>query len=221
MKIKPLMFVCISVAALLMTSCGKVRYPNYYTLSLAPTITSRDNGGRRLGSVRVRDFETPTYLRQGRIVYRESPTEVGYYDYHRWVTNPGATVTAAIIGRLRSSHLFSQVDSDASHIKTDFLLTGQLERLDEIDYGGGVRVEVKMSAQLIDLRNKATVWSGDEAETATVEKANANKGSVNLVVIEMSHAAQKCIDRLLANMQQQLGSAAQPSADSQIPQSEQ
>lgn len=103
-------------------------------------------------------------------------------------------------------------------MKTDFLLTGQLERLDEIDYGGGVRVEVKMSAQLIDLR---TVWSGDEPETATVEKANAKKGSVNLVVTEMSHAAQKCIDRLLTSMQQQLGIAVQPSADSQIPQSEQ
>jgi ABC-type uncharacterized transport system auxiliary subunit len=182
MKIKPLMFACVSVAALLTTSCGKVRYPNYYTLSLAPTMTHRDNGGRRLGSVRVRDFETPPYLRQGRIVYRESPTQVGYYDHHRWVTNPGATVTAAIISGLRSSGLFSEVDSDASHMKTDFLLTGQLERLDEIDYGGGVRVEVKLSAQLVDLRSKATVWSGDEAETATVEKANAKKGSVNLVV---------------------------------------
>ena len=184
-------------------------------------MTPQDNGGRRIGSVRVRDFETPTYLRQGRIVYRESPTQVGYYDYHRWVTNPGATVTTAIIGGLRSTGLFSEVDSDASHMKTDFLLTGRLERLDEIEYGGGVRVEVKMSAQLVDLRTKATVWSGEEAETATVEKANAKKGSVNLVVIEMSHAAQKCIDRLLANMQQQLGSAAQPSANSQIPRPEQ
>ena len=34
MKIK--MFACISVILLLTTSCGKVRYPNYYTLSLAP-----------------------------------------------------------------------------------------------------------------------------------------------------------------------------------------
>jgi ABC-type uncharacterized transport system auxiliary subunit len=214
------MFACVSVAALLTTSCGKVRYPKYYTLSLAPTTTHPDNGGRRLGSVRVRDFETPTYLRQGRIVYRESPTEVGYYDYHRWVTNPGATVTAAIISGLRSSGLFSEVDSDASHMKTDFLLTGQLERLDEIDYGGGVRVEVRMSAQLVDLHTKATVWSGNEAETTTVEKANAKKGSVNLVVIEMSHAAQKCIDRLLASMQQQLGNVVQPSADSHIPRPE-
>jgi ABC-type uncharacterized transport system auxiliary subunit len=215
------MFACVSVAALLTTSCGKVRYPNYYTLSLAPTMAPHDNGARRLGSVRVRDFETPPYLRQSRIVYRESPTQVGYYDYHRWVTNPGATVTAAIIVGLRSSGLFSEVHSDATHMKTDFLLTGQLERLDEIDYGGGVRVEVKMSAQLVDLRSKATVWSGDEAETMAVEKANAKKGGVNLVVIEMSHAAQKCIDRLLANMQQQLGSALQPSGDSQTPRSEQ
>lgn len=215
MRIKPCLFACVSITALLATSCGKVRYPDYYTLALAPTLAPPANGTQRLGSLVVRDFETPAYLRQGRIVYRESPTEVGFYEFHRWVTNPGATVTTTIITELRSSGLFSPVDSDASHIKPDFLLRGQLERLDEIDYGGAVRVEVKLSAQLVNLRTTSTVWTGAEAETVRVEKA-----SVNSVVIEMSHATQRCIDRLLDNMYQQLGQKPQPSADSQIPRSE-
>jgi ABC-type uncharacterized transport system auxiliary subunit len=213
MTIKPFAFACVSLAALLVAGCGKVRYPNYYTLALAPTLTPAGDGGHTLGSLAVRNFETPAYLRQGRIVYRESPTEVGFYEYHRWVTDPGATVTTAIISTLRSSGLFSQVDSEASHIKSDFLLRGQLQRLDEIDYGGAVRVEVKLSAQLVNLRTASTVWTGDETETARVEKA-----AVNSVVIEMSHAVQKCIDRLLASMQQQLGNTLQRSSDSELPQ---
>lgn len=216
MRIKVCVFACVSVAALLTTSCGKVHYPNYYTLALAPTLIPGVNGEPRLGSVMVRDFETPAYLRQGRIAYRESPTEVGFYEFHRWVTNPGATVTTTIIATLRSAGLFSQVDSDASQIKPEFLLRGQLERLDEIDYGGAVRVEVKLSAQLVNLRTASTVWSSTETETARVEKA-----TVNSVVVEMSHAAQKCIDRMLADMRQQLGGAVQPSAGSQPPPSEQ
>jgi len=80
--------------------------------------------------------------------------------------------------------------------KTDYLLLGQLQRLDEIDYGGGVHVEVKLSAQVIDLRNKSAVWSGTQTETAKVEKA-----AVNSVVIEMRYATQRCIDRLIADMQ--------------------
>ena len=215
MTIKAFVFACVLLTVLLVAGCGKVRYPNYYTLALARTPASSDNGGHPVGSLAVRDFETPAYLRQGRIVYRKSPTEVGFYEFHRWVTNPGATVTTAMIGTLRSSGMFWPVDSDASHIKPDFLLRGQLERLDEIDYGSAVRVEVKVSAQLVNLRTASTVWSGSEVETGRVEKA-----AVNSVVVAMSDAAQKCIDRLMADMQQNLADGLQRSSDSELPHSD-
>lgn len=205
MTTKPFAFTCLLLGALLATGCAKVRYPNYYTLAVAPTLSPANNGGHMLGPLAVREFNVPDYLRQGRIVYRESPTQVGFYQYHRWVSNPGSTVTTAIVGALRSSGLFSNVESDTTHMKPDFLLTGQLERLDEIDYGGEVRVEVKLSAQLHDVRRKCTVWSSDEAETGRVEK----KATMNSVVIEMSRAVQKCIDSLLADMQRRLDNAPQ------------
>jgi ABC-type uncharacterized transport system auxiliary subunit len=201
MTVKQFVFACISLVALGTAGCGKVRYPNHYTLALAPSLEPAP-GGRRLGSVVVREFETPPYLRQSRIVYRESPTQVGFYEYHRWVTNPATAITRAVVDTLRSSGPFSPVEWGNKQAKTDFLLRGQLERLDEIDYGGGVRVEVKLSAQLFDLRDKSAIWSGTQTETAKVEKA-----AVNSVVIEMSHATQKCVDRLMADMQQHLGGA--------------
>jgi hypothetical protein len=34
-------------------------------------------------------------------------------------------------------------------------MSGRLERLEEIDYGGGVRVEAKLSAELLNLRSGA------------------------------------------------------------------
>jgi ABC-type uncharacterized transport system auxiliary subunit len=214
MTIKTFVFAYVLFTALLMSGCGKVRYPNYHTLALAPSPPPAGNGEPALGSLAVRGFETPAYLRQGRIVYRESPTEIGFYEYHRWVTDPAAIVTTAMIDALRSSYLFSQVNSDASHIKPDFLLRGRLERLDEIDYGGGVRVEVKLSAQLVNVRTASTIWSGEEAETGRVEKA-----TVNSVVNEMTRATQNCIDRLLADMQQHLGNGLQRSSASELPRS--
>lgn len=212
MTIKRFALACVSCAVLLASGCGKARYPDYYMLALAPAPSRDSHGGRPLGTLQIGDFETPAYLRQGRIVYRESPTQVGFYQYHQWVTDPATTITAAVVGALRSSGLFSQVEPEESHIRPDFLLRGQLERLDEVDYGGGVRVEVKLSAQLINARTAASVWSGSETSTARVEKA-----TVNSVVIEMSDAAQKCIDRLLADMQQQLSNAIERSSDSETP----
>ena len=209
MRIKAFVIAYVLFTALLMSGCGKVRYRNYHTLALAPSPSTASNREPALGSLAVRDFETPAYLRQGRIVYRESPTEIGFYEYHRWVNNPAAIVTTAMIDSLRSSDPFSKVDSDASHINADFLLRGRLEQLDEIDYGGGVRVEVKLSAQLVNLRTASTIWSGEQAETARVEKA-----TVNSVVTEMTRATQNCIDRLLTDMQQHLGNRLQRSSDS-------
>jgi cholesterol transport system auxiliary component len=188
----------IACVATLMAGCGgKILYPDYYTLDIAPA--PRPAASRLPVTVAVRRFETPAYLRQGRIVYRQAPEKIGFYDYHRWAADPSETVTTAVIESLRSSRLFSFVKPYDGQGKQDYLLGGRLERLEEIDYSGGVRVHAKLSAELIDLRTGATVWTGDADETQGVETRN-----VNSVVEEMSHAVEKSIDRLVASLDQQL-----------------
>ena len=191
------------ILALLMVACGgKIRYPKYYTLSIAPAPKPLVSDPRMPATLAVRRFETPAYLRQGRIVYREAPGEVGFYEYHRWAADPGATVTSGVIDALRLSRLFSSVEHYDGHNKPDYLLTGRLERLDEIDYGGGVRVEAKLTAQITNLRTGATLWSGSAAETLGVDTR-----TVSAVVSKMSDAVQASIDSLVASMEQQLSDA--------------
>ena len=198
---KILLIASALIIVALMTGCmgGKVRYPKYYALEIttAPSLIVKDE--RLPVAVAVRRFDTPAYLRQGRIVYREAPEEVGFYDYHRWVSDPGAAVTTAMITSLRSSQLFSFVKPYDGQDQPEYLLTGRLERLDEIDYGGAVRVEAKLSAELVDLRTGATVWTGEAAKTSIVETRN-----INSVVAAMSQAVQTNIDQLVAGMKEQL-----------------
>src|SRR5437879_2025832 len=105
MTAKPYLTATAAVAAVLMTACGAVRYPTYYALNVAPKPAAAD--GHRSVAVAVRRFGAPDYLRQGRIVYRETPEQIGFYDYHRWAADPGAAVTTAMIDALRSARLFS------------------------------------------------------------------------------------------------------------------
>ena len=201
---KTLVPACALLAALLTVGCGgKIKYPRYHTLAVAPTLKPAVDDAQSPGTVAVRKFETAAYLRQGRIAYRESPNEVGFYEYDRWAADPSATVTTAFIEALRSSGLFSRAESYDSHDKPDYLLTGRLERLDEIDYGGGVQVEVKISAQLVNLRTASTVWSGDASQASRVETR-----TMDSVVAEMSRGVQKCIAQLVASMEQQRAGAA-------------
>ncbi len=189
-----------SVLTLLMAGCGgKILYPHYYALEIPPAPGPAVSDTPLPATLAVRRFETPQYLRQGRIVYRQGPAEIGFYDYHRWAADPASTVTTAVIDSLRFSRLFSFVKPYDGQSRQDYLLSGRIERLEEIDYGGSVRVEAKLSAELVDRRTDATVWTGEADETLAVEARN-----VNSVVVEMSHAVQKSIDRLVASLDQQL-----------------
>lgn len=199
MQNKTLSIATVCTLALLISGCGKVKYPSYYTLSIAPELKSDVTSTPRPVTVAVRQFETPVYLRQGRVVYSQAPGEIGFYEYHRWAVDPGAAVTTAMVEALRSARLFSTVALYDGHDRSDYLLTGRLEKLDEIDYGGDVRVEAKLSAELINLRTGSIVWTGDAAQTSKVESRD-----VNSVVAEMSEALQQSMHRLLTGMEQQV-----------------
>jgi uncharacterized lipoprotein YmbA len=183
------------VAALLVAGCGEIRYPKYYALSIVPPSRPAEDV-RRSVTVAVRQFDTPDYIRQGRIVYRETPEEVGFYDYHRWVADPGTTITTAMIDALRSSRLFSLVVPYDGREQQECVLSGRVERLEEVDYGGGVRVEARILAELANQRTGETLWTGDASETSKIETR-----TVASVVDAMSHAVATSIDRLVASME--------------------
>jgi len=200
MTTKTLICMSACMVALLMAGCGgKILYPHYYALDIPAAPKPAASDARLPATLAVRRFEALPYLRQGRIVYRQGPAEIGFYDYHRWAADPAAAVTAAMIDSLRSSRLFSFVTPYDGQGQSDYLMSGRLERLEEIDAGGDVRVEAKLSAELVDLRTAATVWTGDADETLGVETRD-----VNSVVMEMSHAVQKSISRLVASLDRQL-----------------
>lgn len=190
--------ICAAIALLVLTSCaGKIRYPTYYTLEIPPPPTAATAMARFHGTVAVRGFESAPYIRQKRIVYRPVPEEVGFYEYHRWVNDPADMVTTAMIDSLRSSHLFSSVKRYDGQEQQDYLMSGRLERLEETDYGGGVRVTAKLTAELVNLHTGATEWTDGATETLGIDQR-----SVNAVVIELSHAVQKSIDDLIVSLDQ-------------------
>jgi uncharacterized lipoprotein YmbA len=199
MSAKPLLTATACVAALLLAACGAVRYPTYYALTVAPEMKPAAADGRRSVAVAVRRFDTPDYIRQGRIVYRETPEQIGFYDYHRWGADPGAAVTTAMIDALRSARLFSAVAPYDGREQQEWVLSGRLVRLDEVDYGDGVRVETRLVAELGNRRTGQTLWTGEASETSNIETR-----TVASVVGAMSHALETSIARLIASMDQQV-----------------
>jgi hypothetical protein len=81
------------------------------------------------------------------------------------------------------------------HPDIDYILTGKLEKLEELDYKAGVKVEVAMSAQITRVATGATVWSNAVSEVGTVSQS-----TVPGVVSQMNRTMDQAINKLLSTV---------------------
>ncbi len=183
--------VTLLALAVLSGCSGKMGRANYYTLNLPapPDPPAAENANT---TVAIREFRAPAYLRQGAIVYKPSPEQIGFYAYHRWAIDPCEFVTQSIIARLGATGTFSHVKHYDGQPDAGYVVSGRLEKLEEIDYEGGVKVEVAVSAQMTRVDTGTIVWS-----KAVSEVGEVNQHDVPAVVSEMSHTMERAIEKLL------------------------
>jgi ABC-type uncharacterized transport system auxiliary subunit len=180
----------------MLAGCGSERGPEtkYYKLEIPPAPTPA--GPPTSFSLRIEPFHANKLLRQDHIVYRPSPVEVGFYEYHRWAEPPNNTVTKALADQLTRRRAFQSVAISDGGEQADLVLRGNIERLEEVDYmGGAVRVRVSISAQLEDPARRQIVWSGVESSEYPVAKSD-----VHAVVAAMGQASGQDIVRLTTDV---------------------
>ena len=141
-------------------------------------------------------------LNQDRIVYRPTKQEVGYYEYHRWAEDPRTAVTTAMIERLRANGAFKSVVVFDGRTRSDFVLRGRIERLEEVDYEDGVKAYAAISAELLDASNQRVVWEGSASASRTVGVSD-----VSAVVAQLSDAVNESVMKLSGEITEQMKTA--------------
>jgi len=195
-----------TIAALLigfmaLGGCAKVRYPDYYVLNLPNPVPASRVSGPISASVAVREFRAPQYLRQGSIVYRPEAEQIAFYDYHRWAEDPRQSVTTAMVRELKQ--VFESVELYDGRTGAEFLLTGSLDRLEEVDSERSVSVEVGISAKLQNVKTGNVMWSDTSVKTSEV-----NQRSLRAVVAEMSRDLSEAATQLVSSMRSQLSQSS-------------
>ena len=195
-------FIPLSIALLALGGCAGIKYPDYYTLNL-PTPVSGSRAATPLsGTVLVQEFGAPAYLRQGPIVYRPEPEQIAFYDFHHWAEDPRKTVTAAMVRDLRLT--FQSAELYDGRGDADYLLTGSLDHLEELDDGRSVSVDVGVSASLKSLKTGGVVWSSTSSRTSVVDQR-----SVPGVVAAMSRELSEATGQLVASLRSELSRSAE------------
>ena len=197
---KLILGIGLTIALANVAGCvSKTRYPSYYVLNVPAPIPTNAHAKPIFGSVAVREFRAPAFLKEGPIVYRQSPEQIDFYTYHRWVEDPRRVVTAAFARKIQASGLFQSVDLFDGHESATCLLTGTLDDLEEVDRGATVSVEVSISARLLNLRTGEVLWQDTKSKTTKLEQR-----SMHGIVTEMSNDAGDLVEGLVSSMQERV-----------------
>ena len=170
-KLLPFLLIII-----LISTCASIPDIHYYLVdySLEPVSVQDAKYQIVLG---IEKFKTAPQYTGDRIVYRDSPFEVKFYNYHRWITAPRELVTEKTIEQFASSNLFKQVAPFPQVSKVNYLLRGTIKAFEEWDEGDEWFAHVKLHFKLLKAEDNEIIWQGTVMKKTKV----AQKKPVELV----------------------------------------
>jgi len=187
----------IAMASLLGAGCAGTHPVHYYTLgpAFAPARQSNPDGA----TVLVGTIVTPEALQDGRIRYRAGANEVGAYEYHRWMEQPGTMVRESLVRALRSSGRYQRVLESSSSAIGDYLIRGKLHEFGEVD-NPAIQTKISLQLELVDKKTNWSVWDH------LFERAEPASGkSIKDVVESMDRNLQQVVSEAAAEIDKFLG----------------
>lgn len=174
-------------------ACGSAPRTYHYTVDLRAAPPS---GAAPLkAQLGVAEPRAAHLLRQDRIVYFTSATELNFYQNHRWSDTPANLVQSLLLQQMRGAGLFENVVPYRAQKGLDYLLRGRLLAMEEVDSGTEVSARFGLELELVRQEDSAVVWTGQQSCTRPVE----NK-SVDAVVDAIGACAQESLNQLTASM---------------------
>jgi ABC-type uncharacterized transport system auxiliary subunit len=196
--------------AVLCASCGKQRPVHYYTLQMpAPAQVGDPRTNFVLG---VQQFRAVEPLRDDRIAYYQSPTQLNYYQQHLWDADPATLVAALAQRELQQTGVFAQVLLAPYLGNVDYALRGQVLGFSEVDYQGAVKARAGLGLTLLRLPDRKVVWSAQRQVENTVQEQG-----VASVVTALNAAMKQILDEMIPGIVAQVESDYRASTSKTTP----
>jgi hypothetical protein len=104
-----------------------------------------------------------------------------------------------MIRELRSRASFQSVEKYSGHGAPDCVLTGDIQHMEEVDYGSSVSIEVTLSARLADFKTGKVLWQDTESQTSRLDHR-----TVSGLVEEISRNLDTSVGHLVSSMESQV-----------------
>ncbi len=163
----------------LLSGCGSGPPAREYFYSLQPEISVAPSAQSIPATLLVTPLGSRGFLGGTQIVFRtaEQPLQVQRYDDFLWEAVPGQALAEALIAALRTANTFAYTLSIADRARADFMLNGELTRLEHQPTADPPAVSLALNLTLVASHNRATrfarTYSGTEPTTASTPEAMA------------------------------------------------
>jgi ABC-type uncharacterized transport system auxiliary subunit len=133
--------VCAGVAGCL---AGPAPRDHYYRLEVAPPSAGLASAPLR-GTLEVERLRSDALTQERPILRREAgAVEVAPYAYAVWIDSPTLLVQQQLAAFLRSAGVADAVVTPELGVGEDWVVTGRLDRLEQVSGAGDARVEVEL-----------------------------------------------------------------------------
>ncbi len=187
------------LAAAFAMACGSIPKTYYYDLQVPAIPVPADPKTNFV--VGVQHFRAPEILRDDRIAYYVSSTQMNFYQYQRWGSTPASMLTEFTARWIDSSGVFSQVMVLPSREHVDYTLGGNVTNFEEVDSEGGVRVRLAMELWLIRMSDHETVWTGRQ-QIENPLSGHGIQGVADALNSSCTQALREMVPGLIAQVEQ-------------------
>lgn len=198
---RSLRVAAMAFAAVALVSCGSAPRPNYYTLRVPAAPAAHDP--KTAAVLGVERLGAPEVLGNDRILYYESPTQLNFYENHRWSSDPSSLVRDSLAGQLSEAGVFSEVRLLPARDPVDYLLRGRLLNFEEVDFEGGVKGRVRLELTLVRVRDRKVLWS-DVRQALVSALGKEVAGVVEAVNAASDQVLKELVPALLAQVKQDI-----------------
>lgn len=184
-------YLIIAFISMLIISCGKPPDIHYYVLEVSSetvkTLNSKYNGVIAIAPVTADEAYTGD-----RLIYRDSPYQIKFYHYHRWVTSPATLIESKLYSKLKNSFPTTSMIRQPYSIAPDLILNTHLITLQEKDENEKWYGEISLAFSLVDLKKNTTIWQQEFSN-----RVPAKARQPQAVVEAINLAFEKCLDELV------------------------
>ena len=167
--------------------------PEVRHYALALTVPEVPPGAAKT-SLTVRPFTAHDPYNQERIVYRSSPYQVDFYNYHRWAASPAEQVTDLTRRYLAGAGLFAKVFPTADG-SADLALGGRVRQIEEVDHEQAWEAVLSIDFWLARADQRSPFWF--RSYTATQQAAKRNPEAI---AEALSRNLENILGRLIADL---------------------